>query len=228
MSKIFIAGDSYGRGEWAISGDLTHDGIEHYFKEIGCQVINCAGCGFSLRESFCALTDCLAEHYQTGDIILWIQTDPSRDINYDTVHEDLKMHGGLNVLLKYLITKTYHDMDQLAKHYNTVIYAIGGLFDLYTDCQYTNLNFLVKSWIKLLLGDDCPEHFGIVKSITVNRLNFKNFGPKLSQQIVDEIWDWDQNSTLLYHSLFPDKFHPNRHGHKILFDYIIPKLNLDN
>lgn len=233
MAKIIVAGDSYGLGEWGIGTRVTHPGINQYFREHGYDVINCAGPGFSLKESFWSLKDCLSNCYQTGDLVLWIQTDPSRSIDYNTVIQDLKSHNGLNSLLYEILDKNYADINDLGKQHNTLIHAIGGLFDLRCHNTYSNLNFLIKSWIALLMQPQHPtyfeNHFGIVKSFDLQRVDLQQFDQDLAQKIVDELWQWSQNDQLLEHDqhIFQDGFHPNRLGHKILFEHLITKLNLD-
>lgn len=241
MTKVIIAGDSYGLGEWRAGGKwgtgikVTHPGINQYFEEYGYQVVNCAGSGFSFEESISSLRDCLFDCYQPGDIVLCIQTDPSRSVDYSTLTQNIKKHNGLNSLLYELINKNYSSLDELGKQHNTIIHLIGGLFDLYFKQTYSNLNFLIKSWIALILQDQSLEYseyfknqFGIIKSISIQHIMVEELDYTLSQQIIEELWQWSQNEKIirLNRRMFNDGFHPNRHGHKILFENLVATLNL--
>jgi hypothetical protein len=232
VAKIIIAGDSYGLGEWGIGTRVTHPGINQYFREWGYNVINCAGPGYSLEESFWSLRDCMSNCYQTEDIVLWIQTDPSRSIDHSTLAQDLKSNNGLNPLLYDILDKNYADINDLGKQHDTLIHAIGGLFDLRCDKTYSNLHFLIKSWMALLMQDRHPtyfeKHFGIVKSVDIKQIALEQFDHALAQKVVVELGQWSQNDQILDQNrhIFTDGFHPSRQGHRILFEHLITTLNL--
>jgi len=236
MTKIIIAGDSYGLGEWTIGTKISHPGINQYFNDYGYQVINCCGGGFSLEESFWALRQCLDQclgnNHQHNPLILWIQTDPSRSLNFESLNQDLIKFAGLKNLLNNIVQDNYAQLNTLAQQHDTVIHAIGGLYDLIVDPSYSNINFLVKSWIGLLMQSQLPklfaQHFGIVKNTNIQDLDLKQFEFELSEKIIEEFCSWRENSKVLNYPCFNDGFHPNRHSHKILFDYIVDKLSLEN
>jgi hypothetical protein len=83
--KIFISGDSWGCGEWTyftppIMSTVAHKGLEQYFIDDNYTVFNSSKGGSSNEFSIVRLSKDLQEYYSSGDIILWIQSDPIRDL----------------------------------------------------------------------------------------------------------------------------------------------------
>jgi hypothetical protein len=100
--------------------------------------------------------------------------------------------------------------------------------------MYPELYRLVPSWINLLVGH-MPEYqytkdtdYGItmsdggIKNVKLSQLNMS-----ISGQVIKEFHQYDSNDFVFREDIFqPDGCHPNRHGHRILFEEIIKQLNL--
>jgi hypothetical protein len=250
MPKIFITGCSWGCGEWKFIGEylmsdeILHRGLEQYFNDSGYQVVNVSQSGSGNRLSVDRLETALADQFVTGDIILFIQSDPIRDFRPDNSYtlppvtkvltDRLFIAGSLQKLHEELFNEQYKRLDVLASKYNT-IHLIGGLFNIHdTAGQYKNLNLLVKSWVHLLIGH-MPEYahtsssnFGISNCTwNVNSIKLHEYDLPLAGNLIEEISDFFKNYDVLREDIFhPDGLHPNRQGHKILFDYIIKELHL--
>ena len=96
MSKIFIGGDSWGCGEWT-EQTVSHKGVEQYFINDNYTVFNSSEGGSSNKFSIDRLDKDLRDYYISGDIIIWIQTDPIRDLRVEEQGE-----YGNNIFLHYI------------------------------------------------------------------------------------------------------------------------------
>ena len=225
--QIFIGGDSWGTGE---QPDLTHLGLEQYFRESGYTVFNLSKRGAGNRDSINLLLENLKINYQPGDYIFWIQSDPIRNLRpYDRLPEQLDSAGSLQNLIDQLLTKDYDQLQMLGRRFNSTVHLIGGLSSIKESLvtERPRLNSLVVSWVKLLVGDHYPTVDWSKFSICNSDYTIKDFGNNPEPSLVDELYELDQNKRVFQHALFrPDRSHPNREGHKILYNYIKERLEL--
>lgn len=245
MPTIFIAGDSWGCGEWNAHGKLNHGGIEQYFTEAGYKVVNSSVGGYSNENSIYDLEKSLQSNTSNSKIILWIQTDPIRDLRpfwklpdnvtpWRSLTAEIKIANGFNQLSLNLLNDHYQSLNAIGKKYDTSIHLIGGKQDIVTDLlnKYNYLNALVPSWTHLLVGHISkyshlfPKH--TMTDYTIDNIDLTAFDTELRHRVVNEMhrcnlcWQiYDEQP--IFH---PDGQHPNREGHKQLFDYIIKELNL--
>jgi hypothetical protein len=252
--KIFIGGDSWGCGEWAdpivlqsgrkMSSTVSHRGLEQYFINDNYTVFNSSKGGSSNRFSIERLAKDLQEYYSPGDIILWIQSDPIRDLR---VHEH--KHGYRNnysnnisialknnnnnftQLEKCLLADSYDKLSNLANAYNTTVHVIGGLRNIESNIlsKFKNLNMLVKSWIHLLINKYGDDSDGIGTSEwTVDDFLIDQLPVDVKLQLVDDLYKiFNQHQSITKFKIFsPDGEHPNRKGHEHLYNFIKEKLNL--
>ena len=107
------------------------------------------------------------------------------------------------------------------------VYLIGGLFNIIPH-NFPNLKTACKSWVNLLVGHH-PEYansesddFGIHSSEwTINNIDLSTYDESMAMTIVDEVYTYVNSSNLFRENIFhPDGCHPNRTGHKILFEHI--------
>jgi len=234
MVRVLIGGDSWAVGEW---GDydrteqqfpnkpaaITHLGLDQYLLDEGFEVFNVAHGGISNKNSIKYLSQRIYEHW---DYVFWIQTDPLRNLRdslqmqrpeYDSKwfedYEDL-------IRIQDLLLKTdYSTLNSYAKK----IYCIGGCSKLRLNVMqhYPNLDPIVPSFPELITPNFecwevyCNDHWRIR---------------------IDERWDLETITQILVeHNKF-DKMHytspfftkgyghPDRYGHKVLFDYLKTKL----
>jgi len=252
--KIFIGGDSWGCGEWAdpivlksgamMSSVVSHKGLEQYFIDDNYTVFNSSKGGSSNRFSIDRLAADLKNHYSSGDIILWIQSDPIRDLR---IHEHkhgyrnnygnniavalINNNNDFNQLEKCLLTANYDKLSCVANTHNAIIHVIGGLRNVESTVlsKFKNLNMLVKSWIYLLINDYGQDNQGIGTSEwTVDDFLIDRLPNTVKLQLVDNLHTiFSQHQSISKFEIFrPDGEHPNRQGHKHLYRYIKEKLNL--
>ena len=214
MPQIFIGGDSWGTGELP---DLTHLGIEQYFREDGYTVFNSSTRGASNRDSIGLLLENLKLHYQTGDQIFWIQTDPIRNLNPvmpDTeLPKELGRAGGLVSLMTQLLAVDYDRLHSTARRFDTKIHLIGGLHSINQDlvASRPRLTCLVASWPRLLVEDQYPDlnwrNFRLYTGgWTVDNLRLEELHDiELAGIIIDELYEMDQNEKIFRNPIFqPD------------------------
>ena len=235
MSKILIGGDSWGCGEWH-KICVSHKGLEQYFTDAGYIVLNSSKGDSTNSESVRRLLGLLEESYTPGDVVFWFKTDTIRDIRpYDTFTEKLKQSGSIHDLIDSLSDKTYSSLQNLAVKYNTSINLIGGYSNLNVQLvsKYSNLLPLVPSMVDFLVG-----HVPVCSALTKDFRGISDWGIKnidlssldypISQQLIDYLdCMYHARDTIFRQPIFyPDGDHPNRNGHKLLFDYITKELNL--
>jgi hypothetical protein len=235
--KIFIGGDSWGCGEWDINNlggyDVTHKGLEQYFLDLGYTVLNSSKPSGSNKESIKKLSHSLID-YVKNDLIFWIQTDSIRDLKpYSTLTEDIVSSGGLDILLNTALDQNYLNLNSIAQKLDLKIYLIGGMQDLNLNNlkKYSNLIPIMPSWVHLLAGhfteykDLFPQH--TATDSLIRYIDKKLMSTELFYQTIDILYAIDQNLKIFREEIFhPDGRHPNRDGHKILFDYLIKELKL--
>ena len=253
--KIFICGLSWVRGEWSPTQPvIIHKGLEQYFIDRGYTVINKSRPRSFHSQILDMLAQELESKYTDGDIIFFVQTDPMLDVIHPesvelgikrTVEQSVSLPkltkkildaGGLKNLIKLTQEQIYAKVDSIAKKYNTVIHCIGGSYNINTTIieQFSNLNPIVPSWVNLLVGQYKEYHdlvnqpdFGIINTWGMGYLDVSQFSPELAKQVDKEMSTLTANRVILNELIFhPDGNHPNREGHKMLFDYLVKELNL--
>jgi hypothetical protein len=234
MSKnIIIAGDSWGCGEWPRKQgfEIEHKGLEQYFIEYGYTVVNLSKGGSSNSESIKRL---IQHGINVNDIVFWIMSGPFRDLMPDVkkITKALVDAQGVYSLLRNLMQKSFNELNQIGHPIN----LIGGLCNIDTDISssYNNLTALIPSWVNLLVGN-MPEYthsknqnFVMIPGIFINYVNLSEIEQDLAKSIIDDLYTIDKNMLVFREDVFrPDGCHPNRHGHKILFDSIVNALEID-
>ena len=252
--SIFISGDSWGCGEWPSSKPhkiinknaiLEHRGLEQYFIEDNFLVFNSSVGGGSNNDSIQSLQFNLEKYFKNGDIILWVQTDPIRDLRpYTDLTNQIKKENGIFALANKLLIENYTMLNDLAIKYNTHVHLIGGLSSIKPILvnNYNKLITLLLSWPQLLMQHKTEyfqidyENFGewghdwSLDSINLSTLMNSGklpFDIDFSGKIIDELHKLDSYKIIFNDPIFyPDGAHPNREGHKVLYDFIKEKLNL--
>lgn len=249
--KIFIAGLSWARGEW-VGPNVVHDGTEQYFIDAGYTVINVAKPRVTHKKIHDLLDAGLLENYQPGDQIFWIQADPLLDIivpelidlgllkerrnrPLPTFSNRIKLASGVKNLIQQQQEQIYNELNQLAVKYSTQIHCIGGTYNINPNIvsKFSNLNLLVQSWIHLLVGHlkEYPQvnnaDFGVCHTWDIDCVDLSIFDLDLVEQVKSEVAELTGNIRVMDELIFhPDGLHPNREGHKILYDYLVKNLNL--
>ena len=219
MKKILIGGDSWACGEWQFdktnTNTIVHPGLAQYFLDDGFAVINCAQGRSSNSEAIDRMLDQYAK--DKFDYVIWVQTDPLRDLRpYVDFLSKFTKHDQLLVESNRLLNSSYEKLNQLGKQ----IICLGGCSKLDPDIsKYKNLIPLVDSIIEFLLPDFThPEiwHSDWIRC-TKNAV-VSTFNEELLDQL---LMNKQQQDQLYLEPLFnPDGQHPNRDGHRIIYDRI--------
>ena len=222
MVDLLIVGDSWAMGEWDWDNEnryaCTHKGLEQYFLDAGCSVQNKSIGGASNSQSILTLQLLDLNQYKS---ILWFQTDPLRDITDSQLF--LKEYNSFQKVIEHqkeLLNKTYLNLNSL----EIEILCIGGCSKLELDLikYYPNLTPIIPSVMEFLIPDfKHPEIWfsgwfqDIDRQFSIDCINKFLYNKQLQDQL-----GW------LYRDLFwPDGRHPNRWGHKKIFEYLNANLS---
>lgn len=249
--QIAMFGDSWGCGEWTSvkkynilsksKHQVSHKGLEQYFEEAGYVVTNHCKPASSNVINIGSFVD----HFsisQPPTTNFFIVTDPTRNLqpDYTKFKQYLIDANGLFNLKSTLLK---NDLDRLNRHaveLNQTVYLIGGLFTVPAESYWSNLTCLCESWPKLLVGESYPDtdfdNFGrweawIIDGQVINKWitadNLATLPNGLGSKLLLELTNLDANGKVFAHDYFiPDGAHPNREGHKIMFDLICKQLHL--
>lgn len=236
--SVLIVGDSWAGGEWS-GGDHTeilHGGLGEYFQQAGHHAKVLYSPGKGNQHNVSRLCEFLHLAAHRPDIILFVVSDPLRNYGLpgNEIKTDVYTYGGLFELASFHLRQDCVALDRLAKQYASTIYLIGGLGTVSVDISdLTNLECMVKSWPELLLGDSQEfkdfdwQTFGVWgkwQSVLANAISYND---SIGKKVIDQMAILLKSSVVFKHPLFqPDGGHPNRQGHKILFEHIFRKLNL--
>jgi lysophospholipase L1-like esterase len=251
--KIFVAGSSWARGEWAPGNPVVqHDGIKQYFADAGYTVVDASQARSYHSRVIAYLDKKLKEHYKDNDVVLFIMADPLLDLimpelaglnikrdsdacNLPEFTQAIKEAGGLINLVRQQQDSIYNQLDAVAKKYNTNVHCIGGTYNVNTriSAKYTNLLPTVVSWIYLLAGHyrehpgtDSPE-FGITYTWDIDYIDLSTYTPEFADQVRQEFDSISDSTRIMDELIFhPDGLHPNREGHTILYNHLIELLKL--
>ncbi len=248
---ILVAGDSWAAGEW-VRGDAPlrpdgtrytgHGGLVQYLKEDGITAIDLCEQGLintNLQIHY-SIQNYLMRFVKDSriDKIFVFQSEYARDDGY-VFEEDWNNVTDVNTIANIWISRFYSRLSELSTTYNVPIYLIGGSSDtIWLDDiskYYPGLTIACQSMVNLLINGN-------------NRINtpvlslYRKFGMELSERIqsclpadkhqdlADQIELGRYRENLMFSCtkyFYPDGYHPNREGHKILFDYLKAHGHLD-
>jgi hypothetical protein len=231
---ILIAGDSWSAGEWS-NMNVQHCGLAQYLNDYGHTVCNLGQPGGwnSLTaqhlESFLKLN-----HFNLNQIshIIVFQTEWIRDLEHSSGSFMQDFDHTYRSLRDCTMSRFYYKLSELGQNFNKKIYLIGGASDtIWLDNfsqEYPNVEIMCQSLTTLLLSQThrisdpvfslyTRSHIKIInrlKTLYINKdldllLNDIDFGTR-------RLFTLDTNKELFW----PDGIHPNRHGHRILFDFL--------
>lgn len=196
---------------------ILHKGLETYFTDRGYSVLNISKSKLSNVEQI----ELLKSSNYRSNLVLWIQSDPLMDLRpYENFETKFTTYQQLLDEQNILINKTYSELNTL----DQTIYCFGGSSKLNLDLieNYSNLIPLVPSIPEFLLPNFVhPEIWQSDWYTLVGRqFDIASIDKLLHNKKI-------QDSLETYKDLFwPDGNHPNRHGLKILFDFVIKELDL--
>jgi hypothetical protein len=236
MDSIALVGDAFGMGEWGHYHNLnkpqnqywvTHTGLQHYLEQSGYVVHNyCKGNTSNLR----SLKRLLVSDPKDYKYIFFFQTDPINEYMYgdscDPPYDTNSMSMITSVDQYYAVGRTL--INQCYDSYNKLgvkIHCIGSGYKLIDDIQhYSNLVPIVPSFIELLCKN--YEH----KVWFNNWINYlpENFTDHSFLQTLLPSYDNMAQVTDFIKYFKRDYKHPNKLGHKVLFEKLNSKLLLTN
>ena len=198
---------------------LLHTGLEQYFTDAGFTVLNLSKGNTSNLTNLNSLAN---TDIDVNDIIIWFQTEPIRDLRpYHTLENKFETVDQLIIERNNLLYLTYKRLNSLG---NKII-CIGGCSKLNKILmnKFENLSGQVESFIELLLGENAAPDFWISKNawqhlfkhITIDNTNTFMYNQLIIQSLKDNKEYFDLDAT-----------HPNRNGHKKLFNYLIDHENI--
>lgn len=242
---IIISGCSWGRGEWVrgdvASGDnvashnIAHNGLAQYIENTGKTVLNLslpAGSNYGIANGINSWFKRNPIH-QVDQIFIF-QTDYARDWLM-TFEEDYKNIEHANSLAHIMISRFYHRLNEISKNYNVKIYLIGGLSDTLSPelvkAHYAPLEVVCQSITNLLINNDhrvedpTLSWYSNISLQMLEKIKEKLPNDQLSN-LLKEIEKGVDRENLTFSTpeyFWPDGVHPNRVGHKKLFDYLVEK-----
>ena len=225
---ILVCGDSWSCGEWE-NMSVTHRGLAGYIsEETSHQVINLGIPGSSNLDTLRVIRHFLNLNPSIPiEKIIVFQTDYLRDL--ESIEFD---NHGYTQFKARRISNFYQDLSNLYKKYNTPVYVIGGLSDTFWLSKfseiYQGVNIACQSFTNLLVNNcdriSAPVHSMYEQIYEPLITKVKN---RSSQ---DEIIELINNielglqRSILFHNhkklFYPDGGHPNRYGHRVLFEFL--------
>jgi hypothetical protein len=217
--KILIGGDSWGLGEWP--QETNHRGIWQYFEEDGHEVTIKAVPGESNKTSISHMCNYVNGNY---DYVFWFQSDPLRDLRpYDDFGNTIKNYDDLITQSNILLDKNYKELNDRS---DCKIYCIGGCSKLNMELisKYKNLIPFIESLTELILVD--------YKHPEIWHSDWIDYVERLDESVIDFLLPNKMKQDSLsevdeYREYFwPDGSHPNRYGHKVLYDFILKNCDI--
>ena len=224
---ILIFGDSWGCGEWnpsAINSSLiSHPGLVQYIRDSGRPAINLSQPGASPNQ----ILSIIETFFQSG-CTEYLPEPVTQMLVFQTEYvRDYYAYKDENTHYTKLIEKWYSVLSSFSMKYSVKIGVIGGCSDvLWTDNfeqKFTGVYIACQSFCNLLVNGqdqiDSPVFF-IRPNDNIISNNFICASIKEMVQILDQT---SKRWTLLKENpqwFFPDGSHPNRYGHKELFEFL--------
>jgi len=237
---IIITGDSWGCGEWE-NMEIVHGGLGQYLKEHGFKVINLSLGSSSNNASYQRLEQFLAngatDYLPKISHVIFFQTDWTRDFRINSEISGIGMEEQwffpkqkIEDLRSFAICRILYRLSDLAKKYNLKISLIGGLSDtIWLDLfekEYPGLEILCQSFSNLCVNNNHrvekpvhtlnPDAVDLLKKTRPEYASKNLFVEDISLAL--ERYDLFANNKAMF---WPDGQHPNRIGHKKLFEFII-------
>lgn len=219
--NILICGDSYGLGEWSFDSiKPVHSGLQFYLEEVGYKVKNISMPGGSNIQAVNALSEEKLNDYL---YIFWFQTDPLRCLRnfYKTSQfQQINSVSLMHEKSKELLFESYLALDK----FKTPIHCIGGCYPLIEVInKYHNLKSCIRSVVEL-----CYPSLTHIMWFS----DWIDFIPKDFVDL-DKLVEIKKKHDILYTEyvyeyFYPYTGHPNRKGHKLIFDTLNQQLGLTN
>lgn len=235
---ILIAGDYWGAGECNIDcTKILHPGLEQYIRDSGQSVVNISKGGVSNLDIVNRISQWLERNSSFGgdpvSKILVFQTECLRDYKHDVMQKYFGVDDwnvtSVREIINVWVERFYTRLSEIAQATDCRIYLLGGAsdtmwFDNMED-DYPGCSIGCQSVTNLIVHGTHRTNtpvfdwfFGKNKEV-VKKLMETTDKNELWQYIslgMDKEFFLSANPKLFY----PDGRHPNRHGHRILYDFL--------
>lgn len=211
--KILITGDSWGCGEWLNKdGDyhVAHSGIEQYLQDDGYEVKNVSVGGNNNLQS---LELAKSESF---DHLIFFFTDPLRQSKFEE----------FSTLSPKQIAQEHTDYVCSYLKYFPKVTLIGGCAKVETD----TVDYVIPSVSELIVPGFKDSPYMISWEWEDHWKNVKNPSAEFKQEMIDisneagpkhQLWkDYPEY-------FWPDGYHANRHGIRIVYDHMLSLWNTD-
>lgn len=235
--KILILGDSWSQGEISDSLDenekhiVSHKGTEQYLRDDGYIIDNRGEIG----ESNHWATVQFDRYTGSPDSVIWFQTDVNRDLTEQMFLTKLKESGSIKSVFRSHIIDTYTKMNSLAENKNTTVFVVGGFSAVLEDelrpfknlkCAIPCIINLIRPNINLSFYDRFSQQSWFKNLIELVKSD--SFWSKDDIIRLKSEWLAMQSGAAKFHRVmqqdkeyfWPDGCHPNRQGHKIIYNKI--------
>jgi hypothetical protein len=235
--NILINGDSWGVGEWGLGQveienivndpnipGLSHRGIEHYFREKGYSVKNISK-GGSHNIASCQRFE--QEDLAQYDYIFCFQTDHIRHLNREFLTADGKEKATWEKLKEHQ-RRHSDEFYQRLNSYNKTIHLLGGVNKIQLDIveKYPNIVPIMPS-VTEFITPHLGGHNDLWWGQWILSIPYIEYDLDCLEKIVQN----KESNEFTMHPDFkkyywPDGKHPNRLGHRIIFDYLCDQLKI--
>ena len=237
--KILLAGDSWGCGEWYHEGaQILHKGIEQYLMDDGHVVENLSWRGISNLDIAHRIRFYF-ENYDRllPDIILVFQTEYSRDSKHQRMQTDFGANDWTDIkqfsdLSDQWIGRFYQRLSDISQAFDVPVKIIGGCSDtMHFDCMdqdYPGCEIVCQSATHLILHNNHRISAPVFSWYTKESVDLVQqikscLCTDAQREFMKSIDAGIQREFLLRENpefFWPDGVHPNRIGHKIIFDFL--------
>ena len=241
--NILIVGDSWGVGEWpdwaerddTVYGDyeqIKHKGLCQYLEEAGHNVINLSKSGATNTYIRWIIEFYLQRISKDVDLVYIFLASFATDENIDNFNTS----GLLSELLDRYETNILFELSKISQRYNVKINIIGGSSDAYCydnlEKDFPGVSVVCQSFMNLLFYQNSNINFpiyglhwsrfdtGTFKDAEFEKFKDREFCLNYISGWKDRVDLIDKPNHLHTKYMIPDGGHPNRLGHKILFDYL--------
>ena len=240
MKPILLVGDSWPHGEIDSNDNIHHGGIKQYFEDYGYNVYNLSFPGGSNLQSCKRLENFLNSNPQVTEqkpYVFFFVTEffrelyNSRPFRKDQNEVNNQIKQGYEVVKSVWSNKPYYELSKIGQKWQLEIYVIGGCSDtVYLPDKINNVTITCQSWTNLLLTGNhlinnpvltefingwVDPFLDAIKPYCSNRdLELLTADIELGNSRIESFY---QNKKYFG----PDPIHPNRIGHKVLFEFIV-------
>lgn len=236
---IIVSGCSWACGEWERSDlrigltEPSHPGLSKYLEEAGHDVVNLGIPGGSNLQVCNKISGWIQRNRDIKiDKIIVFQTEYTRDwrMRFNEDYSKIEHHDSL---CNIMIARFYNWLIELEEDADCEVYVIGGASDTLdpeiVKKHYGGLNVVCQSMVNFLINHDTTVEHPIFswyhqESIPLVEEVKRHLSDSELQKFLVEIQRGADRENIVFSTpeyFWPDGSHPNRAGHKKLFDFLL-------